>query len=281
MAAQIQQRPGSVTWTHTDSDPRAALAAALTVQSFLTKPDGSPMSSQDRLRLVRSLGVATVYTMEAACSGGVPPAGEMETHLTLGTRPLRASDFPSRGSLYAASAVGRTFMLLADPGHHTVYSATTHDGDPAVLSEASTSFDTAFPPLVLGAVLVVAALVHALAICFVAQKGAEVIDAKLANDARTDQMLATQAQAVALLDQHNERERAAGKPLPWAPNAQKLFDALTETQRDVARQTHSPLPDPFGGAVTKMGEVGGKLADSALGIGGIALGAGALYLLTR
>ena len=48
-----EQRDTPPTWTHSDSDGTAEMARALEVKSFRTKPDGSPMSTQDRVRLVR------------------------------------------------------------------------------------------------------------------------------------------------------------------------------------------------------------------------------------
>jgi hypothetical protein len=280
MSAQ-PQRQAPPEWRHTDSDPRAALTAALEVrgvQSFLTKPDGSAVTTSDRVRLVRSLGIATIYTIEGARTKGVSPPGEMET-LRLGSEPFRAQDFPTPDAAYAASTLGRTAILFADPGRHVVYSAKTHDGDPAELTEAtSASFgETAFPPLVLGAVIVLGIGVVALAICFNGQKIAEVIDRKLTQDALTARMMAAQSAAVALVDKHNERDRAA----PYSPEEHQVLDALLDTQKQIVAQTNSPLPDPFGGAMKKMGDLGDKLAGGALSLGVIAALAGGLYLVTR
>jgi len=72
-----QPKPPSTTWTHTDSDGSAEMARALEVKSFRTKPDGSPMTTKDRVRLVRALACATQYTVENACEGSMPAADEM------------------------------------------------------------------------------------------------------------------------------------------------------------------------------------------------------------
>jgi hypothetical protein len=279
MAAQRDTPP---TWTHTDSDGNAEMARALDVKSFRTKPDGSPMTTQDRVRLVRALACATGFTVENTCEGGVPPAGEMGD-LKLGS-DVRGDRFRTRADCYAASTLARTWQLFPDPGRHVVYTAVTHDGEPAVLTPASkpeAPSDVAFPPLLLGVIVVVAIAAYASAICYVAQAAAEVIDRKLTNDALTARLVQSQAHALGLVNDHTERQRAAGRPLPWDPVELKVLDSLLETQQQIAGRTGTPLPNPFVGAVDGARAAGRKLAEVGTGLGLFAVLAGGAYVLTR
>jgi hypothetical protein len=269
---------GPVTrWKHTDGDPKAALARALSTEDFRSLP------TSERVRRLRSLAIATVYATENARMVGVGAPGEMET-LTLGAE-VAANAYATRQHCYAASTIARSLQLFADPGRHVIYDATTRDGEPASLTPASgqtvDANDVAFPPLLVGAIVVVAITAFAAAACYCGQASAEVIDRKLADDALTVRMMATQGQAVALVDAHSERERAAGHPISWTAEELKLLDSLLETQHSIAARSHTPLPNPFPGAVAAGADVGRRLADTGIGLGvAAALVAGA-YVLTR
>jgi len=274
--------PKPPTWTHTDSEGSAQLARALKVQSFRTHPDGSPMSTTDRVRLVRALCIATAYVVEDASSGaaGVPPRGEIGP-LTLGSE-VHGDLFRDRASCFAASTVARTWQVFAGPGRRMVYTAVTHDGAPPVLTEGgalSVIGDEAgfLPQLLLGAVVVVAIAAFAGALCYAAQAGAEVIDRKLTEDALTQRLLGTQAQALALLQDHTERERAAGRAIPWTPQEQQVLDGLLGVQRQIAAREHVPLPSPFMGAVKTAEKAVDKVAAGAgMGLGIAVVVGGAL-----
>jgi hypothetical protein len=265
------------------------MARALEVTSFRAKPDGSPMTTKDRVRLVRALACATEFTVENTCEGGVPPP-DKTGQLTLGS-DVRASRFRTREDCYAASTIARTWQLFADPGRHVIYTAVTHDGDPAVLAPEPTHeapVDVAFPPLLLGVIVVVAIVACAGAVCYVAQAAAEVIDRKLTNDALTERLVKTQAHALGMVNDHAERQRAAGKPLPWDPVELKVLDSLLATQQQIAARTGTPLPNPFEGAVEgaraagrKLAEVGTGLAEAGAGLGVFAAVVGGAYVLLK
>jgi hypothetical protein len=277
------QRRALTTWKHQDSDPKAALELAFGAQSYVARPDGSPMSTADRVRIVRTLAIATEYAVENARVVGVPPPTEKDGTTTLGAE-LRADLFATRAHCYAASTIARTWQLFADPGRHVIHSALTRDGEPAQLASSLNPVppgEAGLPPLLLAAVIVVAIAGCTAAACYVGQAASEVIDRKLTQDALTARMVATQARAVALVDNHSERERIAGHAIPWSPQETQVLDALLGTQKQIAARTNSPLPNPFQGAVEKAGEVGDKAAATAVGLGVIAAVVGATYLLTR
>ena len=165
-----------------------------------------------------------------------------------------------------------------------VYTAVTHDGDPPVLTQApadKASGEAGFPPLLVGAIIVVAIVACASAICYVAQAAAEVIDRKLTNDALTARLVGTQARALGMVNDHTERQRAAGRPIPWDPVDLKVLDSLLDTQQQIAGRTGQPLPNPFEGAVEGARDAGKKLAGIGLDFGIVAAVVGGAYLLTR
>jgi hypothetical protein len=240
------------------------------------------MTTAERIRIVRSLAIATEYAVENARVIGVPPI-EKDGKTTLGGE-LRGELFATRAHCYAASTIARTWQLFADPGRYVVHSAITRDGEPAQLASSlkpSPPGEAGFPPLLLAAVIVVAIAGCTTAACYVGQTASEVVDRKLTQDTLTARMVATQARAVAVVDNHSERERIAGHAVPWSAQEMQVLDALLGTQKQIAERTNSPLPNPFQGAVEKIGEVGDKAAATAMGLGAFAVVAGGVYLLTR
>ncbi len=293
----IQVAPKAITWRHTDPDLSGAVQAALAIRgdsggdpriAYQKKADGSPMTTADRVRLVRSLSIATLVTILDARKQGLPPVvvGEMENTLNLGS-DVHGSMFDKRGHLYAASTLGRTFQLFGDPGLHTVYDATTNAGDPAVINEAGPSRtigaeqDTALGPVLVGVVIVAAAIGLTLAACYAAQCAAEVIDRKLARDADTARMLQLQAGAIQIVTAHKAREIKEQRDIPYDAGELRVIDGVYATQREIARRDGTPLPNPFAGAVKGVERVADKAA-TGIGFGVVAAAAvGAVLFLGR
>jgi len=271
-----------ITWTHEDSDPKGSMALAFDAKSYVERPSGSPLIRTDRVRVVRALAIATHYAVENARVVGVIPNNK-DGITALGSE-VRGDLFASPTHCYAASTIARTWMLFPDPGRYTVFTATTRDGAPAKLTtgvDPNPKGEAGFPPLLLAAVLIVAVVAWSAAVCYVAQVTAEVVDRKLTEDALTTRMLSIQARAVAIVDTHSERERAAGHALPWSPEELRVLDSLLETQKAIAARTNSPLPNPFAGALAKVEEAGVAAAGAVGGIGMIAVVLGGAYVLTR
>ena len=111
------------------------------------------------------------------------------------------------------------------------------------------------------------------------------VDRKLTRDDLTARMMATQTRAVAMVDDHAERERAAGKPIPWTPQELQVLDGLLGVQRQIAARTEEPLPSPFKGSVERTRRTIDRVVDGAanalplLAVGAVVIGGG--YLLTR
>jgi hypothetical protein len=284
-----------VTWRHSDSTPDASLALALDAKQYVTKPDGTPFSTAERVRVLRALSVASIIAIEQAKTGGsgLPPRlGEMETWTRIVARPLKPSDFPSREHATAAGVIAIGLQMFADPGVRPVYAAVTHNGDPAVLDERVSRMigegrraanDTGFWPLVIAAVeVVVESAIWATAACYLGQVVGNVVDRKLGADTGTSRMTAALAAVTKMQDLHNQRETAAGgKPLPYTPEEKQICDAAIDAIHKVAAETRSPLPDPFMEATKKAGEAANKVAAAAEGAaGGLGLGLAAIGAVT-
>jgi len=264
-------------WRHTDSDPARSMAAALSTDDY------GALTAPERVRRLRALAIGTVYAVENLRVLGVQPPGEMED-LTLGGE-VTGAHFATREHNFAASTIARTLQLFADPGRHVLYDATTHDGDPAKVdamrSHAFDAGEAGLPPLLIGAVIVIAIAAFSAAACYCGQAAAEVVDRKLTEDTLTARMMVTQGRAIALVDEHTARERAAGHPIPWSPQESRLLESLLETQKRIATRSHTALPNPFPGAVEAGAEVGRRIADTGIGLGVFALIAAGAYVLTR
>jgi len=286
MSAQAQ----ATTWQHTDSDLNKSLAFALATTDYRKRLDGTPLTTTDRTRITRNLAIATLYAVESARAGGLPAPNEMDGALRLGNE-VHGALFPSREHCYAASTLGRTLLLFADPGLHTVYDAVSHDGDPAEIKPTGSTMTGsrvtltneagAVPLLIVGTVIVVAYAAMAFSACYMAQVNATVNDRKLTEDAFTQRMLTTQARAIMLVSDHTQAERATGHPIPYSPQELSLLDALLGTQRDLAKHTKTPLPDPFAGAVDSAKKAVGSVAALGMDLGLVAAAAGGLYLATK
>jgi hypothetical protein len=279
-----------VIWRHTDRDLNGALRTALGMRSYRQSPEGSALKTEERVRILRSLVIASLWTAESCRTTGMVQVGEMDNALQLGGE-MRADIFPSWGHCYAASTLGRTLMLFPDPGAHWVYSAETEGGLPAKLDERGPRMALggeeagALPAVAVTVVLVVAVAALGLAACYAAEVAGQVVDRKLTEDALTERMMQTQARAIGMVSDHLEREKQAGHTLLWDPGEQATLDALNGIQRDLAQRDHAPMPSPFAGAVTGGRKVLDRAGEKVSGIGtGLVIAgllAGGAYLALR
>jgi hypothetical protein len=177
-----------VVWRHTDRDLNGALRTALAARNYRLSPEGSALKTEDRVRILRSLVIASLWTAESCRTTGMVQVGEMDNALQLGGE-MRADLFPSWGHCYAAGTLGRTLMLFPDPGAHWVYSAETEGGLPAKIDEKGPRMALsgeeagALPAVAVTVVLVVAVAALGLAACYAAEVAGQVVDRKLTEDA--------------------------------------------------------------------------------------------------
>jgi hypothetical protein len=156
------------------------------------------------------------------------PLGELGPHLY---------SIPDRNA--AGSAIARTLVLLAPGSVRAKSDIVTEESE-----KASGGFETGAAPLLV--VFLVTAC--SLAAAYLGSVVAEAVHAVNFEDEVTKRMLAIQAQAIEVLSMHVERERIAGRELPFDDEERNLLVSLEDTQRTLASLQRRPLPTPFDGA---------------------------------
>ena len=218
--------------------------------------------------IVRHLRALMVMSFQAATGSNEPRQ--------LGV--LHGDFYPDAEHNAAGAAVTRTILLLAPPGPAVVSkSLVTFGGSKAIAMEPQTG---ALPAVAV--VIIVVAVAAAAA--YIADRTAEVVDSTNFRNNRTQQLLTSQARAIEVMSKHAEREKAAGKPLPFDAEERQLLGLLEDTQREIAAERKQPLPSPFDGARTFTNELSnlGKSAKGVLeSLLPLALVGGALYLFSR
>jgi hypothetical protein len=285
MSAQssgVPAKPAFPMWTHRETDPAAGIDLALRLA-------GGPaavakMDTPTRIHALRCLTALTVYACHAvqgpsALPALEPPSEEAPKKLILGN--LDGSLYPSREARYVASTLGRSLILIPDRGARQVYTCMTTDGEPAQLdTQAFESRDTAFPPLLLAGVIIAGVVACCVAAVYIAETicNAINVDRKMEREADTARMIAAQSAALKMVSDHAERERRAGKSLPWDPVELRVIDALNGVQREIVSRERSPWPTPFPGAADALGRAGASVAGS---LTTVALVLGTAFVLSR
>lgn len=154
---------------------------------------------------------------------------------------------------------------------------TTRDGAEAVSGTAETG-------VLWGAVAVVVVrvvaqgLIAAVAAYGIAV-GGEAIAHRITADAKTSQLAATLAETSRVVDAHVERERAAGKPIPWSDPEWSRLQALYDTTRNLTGwqpPAMNTVPN-----LKKLAESAGEAISGAGSGFGVALALGLLYFLAK
>jgi hypothetical protein len=270
------------TWTHQETDPGAGLDLALSLA-------GGPavvakMDTPTRIHALRCLSVLTVYACQAIQGPtAIPPlgSGEQEQPKKTLLGNLNGALYPSPEARSVASTLGRSLILIPDRGVRQVYACVTSDGEPAQLLDGPfESRDTSFPPLLLAGVVIVGIVACCVAAVYIAQTicNSVNIDRKMERETDTARMVSAQAAALKMVSDHLERERLAGKSLPWTPVELRMLDALNGVQRDIVNRERSPWPTPFPGATDVLGGAGASITGS---LTTVALVLGTAFVLSR
>jgi hypothetical protein len=215
--------PSFFRWFHRETNPAAASLAALDTakrEAWLDL-DEKTRARQFRAFVLLSLQVAPLSAEPLAL-------GELGPHL-----------YSTRDRNAAGSAIARTLVLLA-PGSVRARSDIVTDE----AGKASGEIETGAAPLVV--VFLVTAC--ALAAAYLGSVIAEAVHTVRFDDEVTRRMLSIQAQAIEVLSLHVERERIAGRELPFDETERNLLVSLEDTQRTLATLQSRPLPTPFDGA---------------------------------
>ncbi|MDI1444882.1 hypothetical protein [Polyangium sp. 6x1] len=156
------------------------------------------------------------------------PLGQLGPHLF---------STPERNA--AGSAIARTLVLLAPESIRPGSDITTDEAEPP-----QGTLETGVVHVV--TVLLVTAV--AIAAAYLGTMVAQAIHAVNFDDEVTKRLLAAQARAMEILSLHVERERIAGRELPFDETEKSMLLALEDLQRRLATLRQRPLPSPFQGA---------------------------------
>ena len=251
---------GPFTWTHSEPEPAITGPAALQTAKL------GAWDGLDPIQRARHLRMLVIMSLQAATLRTEPQK--------LGT--LSAASFADDEHNAAGAAVARTLMLIAPRGPAAVaqHILTTGGQTPVLLAAGETA-----APWVAIAIVAAVAVVGAAAY-LIGRYSGETADRSDFREAKTKQLLSTQATAIEVIAKHAEREKIAGKPLPFSDEEKALLRSLEEAQRVIANERHEPLPSPYEGAKTLS-----ELVKTATGflesLLPLALVGGALYLLNR
>ncbi|MDI1484734.1 hypothetical protein [Polyangium sp. y55x31] len=183
----------------------------------------------DKKQRTRQLRAFVVMSLRIAPLSWRPtPLGQLGPHLY---------STPERNA--AGSAIARTLLLLAPGNLRPGSDIITEEGEPAI-GTLETGVVHILTVLLVGAVAIAAAYLGSLA--------AQAIDAVNFDDEVTKRLLAAQARAMEILSIHVERERIAGRELPFDETENSMLRALEDVQRQMATLRRRPLPSPFHGA---------------------------------
>jgi len=253
---------GPLLWTHMESDPMSTGPAALQTARL------GAWEALDPTTRARHLRAFVVMSLQAATIRNEPQQ--------LGL--LSAQSYPDDEHNAAGAAVARTLLLLA-PRTPILISrgGLTVDGQPPI--------ETSDPGAGLGwmAVVLIGCAAAAAGVAlgwFGSTTTAEKADAANFRDHKTRQLASTQAAAIDVLAKHAERERLAGKPLPFSDEEKRLLGTLEDVQREIVAERKQPLPSPFDGA-KHFGDVVQKATGFLEALLPLALIGGGFYLLSR
>lgn len=186
----------------------------------------------------------------------------------------------------AGAAIARTAMVLTPPASVMLTNdVLTWDGAPALQVPISQAPDvSALPALA----IVAMACAASAAAAYIATIITETQHGIAFEQEKTKRLLNAHAASVDTIAKHVEREKQAGKLLPFEPEERTVLHSLEENQREIAKERHVPLPTPFDGArdfgkaladtTTKIGQ---STADTISAIAPIAILGGVAWLATR
>ncbi len=209
-------------WFHRESDPIAVGNAAVeTAKAGIWMLLGPKV----RARYFRAL---VLVTFQIARLSWVPigRSGELSPEL-----------YSTHERNAAGSALARTFMVLAPPDIRPISDLHTEESEPATTFPFETGVWT-IP------IIVVLAIAGVIAAAYLAAA----IDGVHFDNELTKRLLSAHGRAVEVIAQHVERERIAGRELPFTEEERSVLLELEDEQRRLSAMQRRPLPAPFTGA---------------------------------
>lgn len=259
-------------WKHFTTGTTQTVTAAL---NSARNGTFATLSTDDRAAQMR---VLLLLSLQAATITATPgPLGLLSPALYNGDEERNA----------AGAVIARTAMVLTPPMSVMVnYDVLSWDGAPAMTGNMPQNPDTA---LALPALAVVAiACAASAAAAYIATIVTQAQHGIAFEQEKTKRVLGLQADGIDMFGKHIEREKQAGKLLPFEPEERAVLHNLEATQREMAKERHVPLPTPFDGArdfgkalANATSKIGQATADTISAVAPIALVGGLLWLANR
>jgi hypothetical protein len=187
----------------------------------------------------------------------------------------------------AGAAIARTAMCLVPPGHGGIGGdILSWDGAPAIPGTIipKPTETSALPALAIVAIACAASAAAAYIATIVTQAQHGIAF----EQEKTKRLLNAHAAGVDTIAKHIEREKQAGKLLPFEPEERTVLHGLEQTQREIAKEKNVPLPTPFDGArdfgkalADATSKIGQSTADTISAIAPIAILGGVAWLAMK
>ena len=259
-------------WRHFTTGTTQTVAAALNSARNGTFAN---LSTEDRAAQIRAL---LALSLQAATFTDTPgPLGTLSGTMYGGNDERNA----------AGAAIARTAMSLAPMNFVALNrDVLSWDGAPAIPGNIIPKLPetSALPALA----IVAMACAASAAVAYIATIITEGQHGIAFEQEKTKRLLNAHAASVDTIAKHVEREKQAGKLLPFESEERTILHGLEQTQREVAKEKNVPLPTPFDGArdfgkalADTTSKIGQSTADAISMIAPIAIIGGVVWLGTR
>ena len=229
--------PGSY-WRH--EDPRGIETGAGRGVDRAIRQDWASGPIADRVADFRDLLVFRSW-VAARLSGSAGAAGE-------GQALIIAPDYTAAAKLPAANARARAVNAIGRTGTILARALPGFEGwTPPRVFATGPSGDTAFPAIVFAVVEVLVIVAESAAVAYLAHQAAQVIDNALSRRHDFSELVAADATLLRALDLHVEREKAAGKPLPFEAAEIDALALLEKRQAAIVARKTPPISAIGGG----------------------------------
>lgn len=244
-------------WEHNETDAEGTALAAYATAS------ANAWGTVPRQEATRYYRMLMLLTLQAGTLSKIPPRPTQGGPIVFGN--YQPSQYADEQRLWIASTVLRSPMLLAMSDKSGTFpmppsSIRSVNGEPTILINPNDAGEITI--LTVLAICAVSAAVVA-----IANYGANVIDRHLARQADHDNLVFSTSKSIELILKHAEEEQKAGKKLAWPPEKLSALQKLEAIQQSIAKKKEVPLPMPFEGAISSIGEGVEHVGEGIKGIG--------------
>lgn len=215
--------PAPETWEHTDTALAEHLSAGLRRCGSGDWSSGSDASRVDAFRAVLADSCMTISGLVTAPRLRVDESRQLAIADIRPEPGMRNDHLVAAGRLYGTF---KTFQRLDDGGFAGGL-VTRASGDAA--------------GFLAGVAVVTVIAVGGIAIGFCAERAAQIIDRQLKRREDTQRLMATHVAALNVVQQHQQREEEAGKPLPIDSATESVLRELSAQQRGILESRDEPL----------------------------------------